>query len=103
MRFDDKFLSRHADLPERVAAATAYVDEIATFPEHWRQRLIPLRCYILTCLEEQNGAQGDVYAVKLKSYREEWAAMLAEAKAAVVDGDQISPAWPSMSADVGRS
>jgi len=99
--YNDQFLSRLAT-PERETQAASDVDAIATFPALWRDRLVVLRCYILICLDSQKGGLEDVYAVKLTAYRAEWSATLAQARAAVVEGVALDPAWPDLSAAPGR-
>jgi hypothetical protein len=47
----------------------------------WRDRLITLRVYIVICLESMK-APDDIFTAKLKAYRTEWEAALAQAKAA---------------------
>lgn len=67
---------------EREARALVDVDQIATFPTVWRDKLGVLRGYVLTCLES-NAAGDDVFSVKLKQYQKEFDATLALARAAI--------------------
>ena len=78
-RFDDQFLARHVTA-DRTAAATEYVAEFGTLPAYWLDKLITYRVYILICEEEQTGKQDDVYAAKLKTYREEWTLALSQGR-----------------------
>lgn len=69
---------------DRETRAAADVAAIATFSAPWLEKLTVLRAYIITCLECQ-AQPDDLFSQKLKHYREEWSATLAEAKAATVD------------------
>jgi len=71
---------------DREARAAADVAAIAPFGAAWLEKLTILRAYIITCLECQ-AQPDDLFASKLKHYREEWSSTLAEAKAATVDAN----------------
>lgn len=81
--YDDAYL-RAQITPEREYRATADIDDIATFPEVWRARLIVLRAYIIACLECQAQAD-DLFGEKLKHYRVEFDRTLNQARAATTD------------------
>ena len=66
--------------------AYADVDNIATFPAEWRNRLVVIRAYIITCLE-QSASEGDAYASKLKDYRKEFEFVMNQAKNALAASD----------------
>lgn len=71
---------------DRENRAEADVAAIATFSAEWAQKLSICRAYIITCLECQ-AQPDDLFASKLKHYREEWESTLAAAKAATVDAE----------------
>lgn len=64
--------------------AEADVDAIATFSAAWKEKLTILRAYIIVCLECQ-AQPDDLFSQKLKHYRTEFDAQLAQAKAATED------------------
>lgn len=59
--------------------AYADVDNIATFESEWRNRLVVIRAYIITCME-QGSSETDVFSQKLKEYRKEFDFLLNQAK-----------------------
>jgi len=72
------------DREDRAAADVAAIAAIAAFSAPWLEKLTILRAYIIVCLECQ-AQPDDLFASKLKHYREEWASTLAEARAATTD------------------
>ena len=56
----------------------------ADFSADWLEKLVPLRAYILLCTRNQTQAD-DVYSLKLATYRREFEAQLASAKASTTD------------------
>ena len=85
---------------DRENRAEADVDAIATFSAEWKQKLSILRAYVITCLECQ-AQPDDLFAQKLKHYRQEWDATLAAAKAATEDEE--GNALPSFSISLERA
>lgn len=83
----------------RETRAIADVNDIAVFSAAWLAKLAVLRAYVIVCLECQ-AQPDDLFASKLKHYREEWDATLAQAKAATVD-TQGNP-LPSLSISLER-
>lgn len=71
---------------DRETRAIADVASIATFSDGWLEKLAILRAYIIACLECQ-AQPDDLFAQKLKHYRQEWENVLAQAKAATDDSD----------------
>lgn len=72
---------------EREARAADHVAALgAAFSSEWAGRLTQLRAYIVTCLECQ-AQPDDLFAQKLKHYSQEWAATLAQARAATPAAD----------------
>ena len=69
---------------DRTARAESDVDAIGAFATTWRDKLVVLRTYVLICLDSQK-APDDPFGTKLASYRKEWEAILAQAKAATTD------------------
>ena len=74
------------------ATAMEEIDAIREFPDDpidWREKLVVLRTYILSCLE-QTSASDDVFAVKLTHYRKEYDSTLSRAHAAAnaLEADQ---------------
>lgn len=67
--------------PERELQAMSDVDDLGTFSESWRARLILLRVYILTCLEFAS-AKDDPFTLKLGQYQAQFDAALAAARQA---------------------
>lgn len=81
--YTDAYLkSQVTEARENIAEAD--VDAIATFSAEWKQKLAIIRTYIIVCLECQ-AQPDDLFAQKLKHYRQEWEAQIALAKASVED------------------
>lgn len=91
LTYPDAYLAKFCDT-DRETRAFADVDNLGTFATEWRNRLTVLRCYILSCLENQADPE-DLFSAKLKTYRQEFDATLAQARTATAaaDGD-ILPA-----------
>ena len=83
--YTDEYLASEVT-PSREARATADVDAVMTFTEAWRERLIELRTYIITC-QECMQTPDDVFASKLRAYRDEYEVSLNLAKAAQRAGE----------------
>lgn len=66
---------------DRELRAAADVAAYGTFGASWLEKLTIIRAYIITCLECQ-AQPDDLFASKLKHYREEWDVTLASAQAA---------------------
>lgn len=84
--YTDEYLASEVT-ETREARATADVDAIMTFPEAWRDRLIELRAYIVTCQECMRGMADDIFYAKLKAYKDEYESALITAKAAAKDAE----------------
>ena len=86
LTYDDAYLSTRidSDLEERAVAFIDTLDSAGTLSDFWRERLITLRAYILVCLEHQANPD-DLYAAKLKNYRSDFDATLAQARASAPD------------------
>ncbi len=80
LTYTDAYLTKHID-DDREERAYTEVDEIATFPAPWRDRLTVLRAYISACLDHQ-GDPEDLFGAKLKHYRAEFERVLVQANAA---------------------
>lgn len=78
--YADAYLARLVTT-EREDRATADVAALGTLPAAWVERLIPLRTYVLTCMECQQ-APDDLFSAKLPAYRKEFEASLASARLA---------------------
>lgn len=85
---------------DRENRAEEDVDAIATFAAEWKEKLTILRAYIIACLECQ-AQPDDLFAQKLKHYRQEWEGALASAKSATLD-DESNP-LPSLSISLERA
>ncbi len=81
LTYTDAYLSTFVD-DDREERAYAEIDEIATFPAPWRDRLAVLRAYVTACLDHQ-GDPEDLFGEKLKHYRKEYDSALASARAAI--------------------
>lgn len=81
--YNDAYLAKLCT-EERENRAFADVDEIGVFKKKWRTKLAVLRCYIIVCLECQ-AQPDDLFSAKLKHYRMEFDATLAQAKADAQD------------------
>lgn len=69
------------DIENRAMAEIDAIRAFPTAPVNYRESLIRLRAYIITCLE-QGSTSDDVFAAKLTAYRKEYDAALAAAHAA---------------------
>lgn len=78
----DAYLKTHVT-PEREERAAAEVAALGTFGADWRARLVVRRAYVITCLECQ-ASPDDLFAQKLKHYRQEFDALLVQARAATL-------------------
>lgn len=81
--YPDAYLAKFCT-EARETRAIADVDVMEgsrTFSNDWKQRLTILQCYILACLENQ-AAPEDLFAEKLKAYREQLNIALPQAIAA---------------------
>jgi len=65
------------------------VDALGTFSESWRDKLATVRCYIIACLENQ-ASPDDLFTAKLSSYRKEFDALLAQARADTPDASGLT-------------
>lgn len=74
----DAYLKGHVTL-EREARAVAEVATFGSFASDWTARLVVLRAYVITCLECQ-AAPDDLFAQKLKHYRQEFDTLLVQAR-----------------------
>ena len=83
--YTDEYLSGQVTI-EREQRATADVAVQGDFPLQWRNRLIELRTYIITC-QECMQTPDDVFASKLRAYRDEYEVSLNLAKAAQRAGE----------------
>lgn len=81
--YPDAYLAKFCTV-DRETRAFDEVDMLGTFTTVWRNRLTVLKTYILACLENQADAE-DLFTAKLASYRKEFDAMLAQARAANPD------------------
>lgn len=79
MNFTDSYLKDLVSI-ERELRATADVNTLGVFSTQWRDRLIELRAYIITCQESLQSPE-DTFSAKLKAYRDEFAASLGLARA----------------------
>ena len=83
LTYPDAYLAARCNT-DRETRAFADVDLLGTFTTSWRNRLTVLRCYIIACMESQADPE-DLFTAKLKTYRAEFASMLAQAQAATPD------------------
>lgn len=65
------------------------VDALGTFSEYWRDKLTTVRCYVIVCLENQATTE-DLFTAKLASYRKEFDALIAQARAATPDASGLT-------------
>ena len=98
--YTDEYLASEVT-PSREARATADVDAVMTFPEAWRNRLIELRTYIVTCQECMQGTTDDLFYAKLKAYRDEYESAMVTAKAAAREAELTTA--PVLSVRIERS
>ena len=78
--YTDSYLKTRVT-PGHEARAYTDVDNYGNFPSlpvNWRDRLTMLRAYVLCCLD-LGGAPDDVFAMKLKHYRQEFDEQLRQA------------------------
>ena len=68
---------------DRETRAAADVAIYGTFGAAWLEKLTIIRAYIITCLECQ-AQPDDLFAAKLKHYRDEWEVTLSAAQSATV-------------------
>ena len=87
--YTDEYLASEVT-PPREARATADVDAVMTFTEAWRERLIELRTYIITCQECMRGTTEDLFYAKLKAYRDEYESAMITAKAAAREAEMTT-------------
>jgi hypothetical protein len=87
-QYTDSFLRQRVSKPIE-QQAIADVSIFGTFPDEWHARLVVIRAYILTCIENL-ASEEDAFAIKLKYYREIWNEALTEARAAAGTGGTIS-------------
>lgn len=83
LTYPDAYLAKFCTV-DRETRAFADVDAAGTFAAEWRNKLSILRCYVIACLENQ-GDNDDLFSAKLKNYRQEYEALLAQAKAHTTD------------------
>ena len=95
----DAYLKAHVT-DERETRATAEVAEYGTFAAEWVARLVPLRTYVITCLECQ-AQPDDLFASKLKNYRTEFDSVLLQARADTLD-EESNP-LPTMTVPIERA
>lgn len=88
--YTDGYLAPHVT-QAREAQAIAEVDMIGSFTAAWKQRLVILRAYIITCMECSKSAD-DMFAAKLASYRHDFTASLPLARAAKAAEDAAAGA-----------
>jgi hypothetical protein len=81
----DAYLKSHVT-EERETRAASEVSEYGTFAAEWSARLTVIRAYVITCLECQ-AQPDDLFSQKLKNYRTEFDAVLAQARAETDDAD----------------
>lgn len=85
LTYQDAYLAKFCT-EERESRAFADVDALGTFATTWRDKLATVRCYVLACMENQADKE-DLFTAKLKSYRDEFSAVLAQAQAATPDAE----------------
>lgn len=72
------------------ARALADINAIyASFSATWLAILVPIRAYVLVCLEHKR-SDDDLFAVKLIDYKEEFQANLARAQQATENADGLT-------------
>lgn len=98
--YTDSYLKNYA--PDREDDAALFVDTFGTFPEAYRDRLIEIRAYILTCIELKKSGD-DLFTAKERSYKDEWETTLAAARLAAVKAATDSPPPPFMSIPIERA
>jgi hypothetical protein len=85
LTYNDAYLAKFCT-EEREARAFDDVDALGTFTQAWREKLATVRCYVIACLENQ-GQPDDLFASKLKHYRDEYSVLAAQAKSASQDDE----------------
>lgn len=78
--YPDAYLAKYCT-NEREARAIEDVEVMAgthTFSAAWTERLVITQCYILACQENQ-ASPDDLFAAKLKTYRQQLSALLPQA------------------------
>lgn len=86
--YNDAYLEKFCTI-DREARAFDYVDTLGTFADTWRDKLTTIRCYILACMENQ-ASPDDLFAAKLKNYRQDFDAMLGQARSATPDSEGLA-------------
>lgn len=90
LTYPDAYLAKFCT-DDREDRAYEHVDALGTFSEAWRDKLATIRCYVIACLECQ-ASPDDLFTAKLASYRKEFDALLAQARADTPDTEgQILP------------
>lgn len=79
----DAFLKLHIT-DDRETRAAADVATHGDFAPEWIAKLVVIRAYIITCMECHAQAD-DLFAQKLKVYRNEWDTVLSQARSAITD------------------
>lgn len=97
--YNDAYLKSHVN-EERELRAVDEVAELGTFAADWNSRLVILRTYIITCLECQ-AQPDDLFAAKLRNYRDEFESVLNQARAAT-DDDEGNP-LPTLTIAIERA
>lgn len=97
--YADAYLGRSVT-EERETRAIADIEAIATFSATWKEKLVVLRAYIITCLECQ-AQPDDLYAAKLKNYRVDYDTVLGQARANTDDAD--GNPLPSLTVELERA
>lgn len=69
--------------------AISDVADLGTLPAAWVSRLVVLRAYVITCLENMQ-SDDDTFAAKLAAYRKDYDATLMQARAAQSQLDAAS-------------
>jgi hypothetical protein len=64
-----------------ISDVAGQLESTAPLPAFWKQRMVVLCCYIITCRESQR-TPDDLFTAKLKSYGAEWDKLLPSAVAA---------------------
>lgn len=98
--YRDKYLARliTQDIEDQ---ASDDIDAISSlFSAAWKARLVPLRAYVILCLEAGTNDE-DVFATKLEAYRRELKDQLMNAKTNTEDADGITLNTISVRVDRG--
>lgn len=91
-QYPDAYLSPFCD-SDREDRAVAEVTRLAAvadveFSDDWTEQLVVAQCYILAALENQ-AAPDDLFAAKLKAYRQRLDSLLPQAIAAARAADDV--------------